>query len=213
MKQARASAAIDLAYKNDLASVTVLFELERDGEPIYFVKQMFFLPEKTVNKEENQHYQDYAARGEITVTPGGITDFGEVEKYVVKMCKDYEIETVYYDTFGAVQLATNLANREDIDIDVCEFLQRAKYTTEPMRWVEALMKDDRFRHEGSQCMTWCIGNVVAKDFADKGVIPRKESAEKKIDGAVTLIMAMAHFYTGEEEEANYFETNDLVLVG
>jgi len=213
LKQARCSVALDLAYKNDLVSVTALFELERDKETLFYVKQMFFCPENTVKKDENEHYQDYAHRGEITVTEGGITDFDAVEAYVVDLCKDYNVETVYYDTFGAVQLATNLSNRDDIEIDVCEFLQRAKYTTEPMRWVEALMKDSRFRHEGSQCLTWCIGNVVAKDFADKGVIPRKESAEKKIDGAVTLIMAMTHFYTGEEEEENYYENNNVVLLG
>ena len=61
-------------------------------------------------------------------------------------------------------------------------------------------------------MTWCLGNVVAKDYADKGVLPRKESNEKKIDGAVTLIMAMAHFSAGEENRENYFESNDFMVI-
>ena len=214
LKQARCALAVDLAYKNDLVSVTALFEVDRDKGPIYFVRQKFFVPEDTVKKDENPHYQDYSERGHIEATEGGITDFKKVEEYIIGLFEQgYQIEVVFYDQYGAVQLAQNLQENSDFEIDVCEFLQRTKYTTEPMRWVHALMEDGRFRHENNLCMTWCLGNVVAKDFADKGVLPRKESNEKKIDGAVTLIMAMAQFCTGEEQQDNYYEEHDFVVIG
>lgn len=210
---ARCSMAMDLAYKRDLVAVSSIFELERDSGKVYYIRSKFFVPEETAELPENMHYQTYAENGEIEITPGQITDFDRVEEYVVARCKTYQVETVYYDTYGAVQLATNLAGRDDIEIDVCEFLQRAKYTTEPMRWLEALIKAGQVRHDGGQCMTWCLGNVVAKDFADKGVLPRKENNEKKIDGAVTAIMAIGHFFTHDEDEMNYFESNNLVMIG
>ena len=211
---ARCSMALDLANKRDLVAVTSTFEIERDGENLYYFRTKFFVPEATAEDAENLHYATYAENGEIELTPGQITDFDRVEEYVVSECETYNVETVYYDTFGAVQLATNLAAKEDIEIDVCEFLQRAKYTTEPMRWLEALVKAKRARHNGGQCMTWCLGNVIAKDFADRGVLPRRENTTKKIDGAVTAIMSLSHFFVpDQEDDVNYFENNTLVWAG
>ena len=47
LKSARCSVAVDCAYKNDLVSVTALFEVERDENPLYFVMDKFFLPKDT----------------------------------------------------------------------------------------------------------------------------------------------------------------------
>ena len=212
LKTAKCAAALDCAYKNDLVSFLALFEVERDAGPLYFVKPYFFLPEDTVFLEENAHYQDYAEKGEIIVTPGGITDFKAVEEHIVKFCQQHPgCEVMYYDEFGAVQIAQGVLDHPGIDIEVIQFLQRAKYYTEPMRWTEALMKARRFRHEGSQCMTWCLGNVVAKDYSDRGVMPKKETRDKKIDGAITLIMAMTHFCE-EETDSSYLDDNELVIL-
>ena len=69
------------------------------------------------------------------------------------------------------------------------------------------MTAKQFRHDGSQCMTWCIGNVVAKEYADRGVMPHKENKDKKIDGAITLIMAMTHFCE-EDNVVSFYDDAD-----
>ncbi|HNI73174.1 MAG TPA: terminase large subunit, partial [Accumulibacter sp.] len=44
---------------------------------------------------------------------------------------------------------------------------------------------------GDPVLTWMMSNVVAHLDAKDNIYPRKESEEKKIDGAVAIIMGLA----------------------
>ena len=62
--------------------------------------------------------------------------------------------------------------------------------SEPMKEVDALIREGRIIHNGDGAFTWMLSNVVAKTDAKDNVYPRKERDENKIDGVVALIMAM-----------------------
>ena len=57
---------------------------------------------------------------------------------------------------------------------------------------QAAIESGRFHHDGNPIMSWCISNVVGKYLPgnDDVVKPIKEQNENKIDGAVSLIMAI-----------------------
>ena len=59
-----------------------------------------------------------------------------------------------------------------------------------MKWCRALIDDGRLRHNGDPVLRWGISNVVCKEDANSNIYPRKETADKKIDPAVALIMAL-----------------------
>jgi phage terminase large subunit-like protein len=62
--------------------------------------------------------------------------------------------------------------------------------SEPMKWVEAMIRAGRLHHNGDPVLAWMMANVTAKVDANENVFPRKERPENKIDGAVALILAM-----------------------
>ena len=70
--------------------------------------------------------------------------------------------------------------------------------SDPMKTLEALVKDGRLKHDGSPVMTWMMSNVVAKLDAKDNIFPRKERYENKIDGPVALIMALNRASSAEE---------------
>jgi phage terminase large subunit-like protein len=61
------------------------------------------------------------------------------------------------------------------------------------------MRSGKIVHDGNPVLAWMIGNVVGHCDAKENVYPRKERPEKKIDGAVALIMAIGRNVVFEEQ--------------
>jgi len=68
-----------------------------------------------------------------------------------------------------------------------------------MKHFEALVLSRRFHHNGDPVLTWMVSNVVAHLDAKDNIYPRKDSEEKKIDGAVAVIMGLARLINPAEE--------------
>ena len=73
---------------------------------------------------------------------------------------------------------------------VVEFRQTVANFSEPTKELDALMRSGKIAHDGNPALSWMIGNVVGHYDAKDNVYPRKERAENKIDGAISLIMAI-----------------------
>ena len=112
----------------------------------------------------------------------------------------------------ATQFAQEL--QDELQINVVKFEQKTANLSEPMKWVEALLKDGRLHHDGNPVLTWMISNVVAKPDANDNVFPRKDTPEKKIDGAVALIMALGLAMADDQNETqeSYLETEDVIFL-
>lgn len=175
---------LDLASKVDIAALELLFLLE-PGRYARFGR--YYLPEETVEQAENQHYRKWHAQGLLTVTPGNIIDFSEIESDVVSLSREYGAQAVGYDPHQATMLVTRL---QDEGVPVVEFRPTVLNFSEPMKQVEALIRDRKLAHDGDEVMTWAMSNVVAKLDAKDNVYPRKERPENKIDPFVALCMAM-----------------------
>jgi phage terminase large subunit-like protein len=90
-------------------------------------------------------------------------------------------------------LATSLGNE---GIPVLEYRPTVLNFSEPMKQVDAYIRSGLLRHSGDPVMTWMMSNVVAKEDKKDNVYPNKERPEAKIDGAVSLIMAMGLYMAG-----------------
>lgn len=105
-------------------------------------------------------------------------------------------------------LVTNLVNE---GLPVVEFRPTVLNFSEPMKQVEALIRDKKLLHDGDPVMTWMMSNVVAKLDAKDNVYPRKERNENKIDGFVALCMAMG-IYGASGQDFNPYESRGLIVI-
>ena len=83
----------------------------------------------------------------------------------------------------------------------------------PLKELEAAIMSGRFHHDGNPIMTWCIGNVIGKNLPgnDDVVRPIKQGNDNKIDGAVSLIMAIGRVLMGEPQgNLNDFFNNPVI---
>lgn len=206
------SIGLDLGAKNDLTAKVRVFPYEDEtGRRVYAVFPEFYLPQKTVDTAGNSQYQGWASQGLIHPTEGAMTDLNVIEEDIRDDLGRFDVTTVAYDPWQAIQLATSLS---DAGAPMVEFRNTVQNLSEPMKWLEALVLDGRIRHDGNPVMGWMMSNVVARRDQKDNIFPRKERYENKIDGPVALIYALAMLLSDRQDDSGDISAflNDMIVV-
>lgn len=183
----------DLASRLDLASWGRLRPKLEDGKVHWYIFTSNYISEHVVDTKEAingekrpDEYPVWRDQGYLIVTEGKTTDFEQIQRDI----EDFHTENPFYemghDPYHAAQLTANLL---DEGINVIEVPQVTKFMSEPMRWIEQLLAEDRLHHDGDPVLKWCMCNVVVRPDVNNQILPRKNSPGKKIDAAVGLIIA------------------------
>lgn len=184
----RCKIALDLASKQDIAAMQILFDL---GDGSYATFGRYYLPEEVVEEPGKDHYRGWALADppKLILTQGNMIDFGRIEEDIDDIRRKYTVEEITFDPAQATMLMTRLMAK---GANVSEFQQTAANFTEPMKQVAALIDAGRLKHncDANDPMTWMMSNVTARLDGKDQVFPRKERPENKIDGPVALIMTM-----------------------
>lgn len=177
--------ALDLATRDDIAALTGLIQRD-DGHVFHFGR--YFLPREVVQEKAastHQNYAVWAATGEFVLTDGDVIDFDAIEDEVLALSKVFNVLEVSYDPWQAAKTAQSLAKQ---GATVVEVKPQVATFSEAMKEWGALIRQRKYHHGGDSPLTWMVGNVVAHVDAKDNIYPRKESPEKKIDGAITTLM-------------------------
>jgi len=95
-------------------------------------------------------------------------------------------------------------------MDVIKVQQSYTNFTPAMREFENLLNQGRIHHNGDPVMSWCFGNVIAKEQMDgKYYRPVKEHKDNKIDTAVAALLAFIGIWAPEENN-EISSTEDLI---
>jgi len=179
----------DLASKIDLNCNVRLYKRVIKGQTHIYSFPTFWLPERAIEIEANAQYKGWHRRNLLTATPGNIIDMDQIESEVLQTwnASGNPQESCFDPGHNATQWASHL---DDEGVEMVEVRPTVMNFSEPMKWLEALVIDGRWHHDGNEIMTWCISNVVVRhDFKDN-IFPRKERVENKIDGAVAICLGM-----------------------
>lgn len=183
-KGKRCFVGMDLASKIDLTALELLFPMD-DGTFVRFGR--YYLPEETVQLPENQHYQGWHKDGHLIATDGNQTDYFHVLDDIKELAETYDITEIAFDPHNATMLVT--ACQEE-GLPMVSYGPTVLNFSEPMKQVEALIRDHKLLHDGDPVMNWAMSNVTAKIDRKDNVFPNKERPENKIDPFVALCMAM-----------------------
>ncbi len=200
---------LDLAQKRDIVASVKVFRRLIDGAYHYYAYGRFYLPEERAEEPESKHYAEWAHNGHMILTSGNITDYDHVEDDIKADSQVHRIVQLGFDPWNASQIVTHLTNE---GIECVEIPQTVMHLSEAMKWVEALIVDGRLHHEGNPAFAWMISNVTAQMDRNDNVYPRKERPEKKIDGAVALIIAIGRLMSGEEKGPSIYETRGILAL-
>ncbi|MCM3053678.1 terminase large subunit [Caldibacillus thermoamylovorans] len=192
---------VDLSKTGDLASARVL--LMRKGDKKKYTYQKYFIPESKIENmstEEKRRFEDWIRNDLVVVSPGNENDFSLVTKFFVSLYRDYGIR-VYktgYDKWSAVYWSKEM---EDFGFDTVKVSQEFSSMSDPMKLVEADLRSKLINYNNNPIDKYCLENTALELNSRMEIRPVKvqDQDDKKIDGAVTLIICYRVYIDNRSE--------------
>ena len=181
--------ALDLSARNDLTSLTIA---GRDEDGDIHVKTEFFSPMIGVedrSERDREPYDLWAREGFITLTPGPSVDYRYVAERLVELCDDLPVTAISFDRWRMDVLKRELT-AIGAELPLVEFGQGFKDMTPALESLEALLLAGKIHHGANPVLDMCAENAVAvMDPAGNKKLD-KSKATGRIDGMVSLAMAV-----------------------
>lgn len=183
--------AVDLSETTDLTCAKILL-MKKDDKTKYIHTQ-YFIPESKLEKADDKafgaKYSEWARAGHVTICEGNENDLSIVADWFYKLYQDYGIRIIKcgYDQ----RFAKDFLQRMDYYGFDCEMVYQNKLTlSNPMKLVEADLKDQLVNYNENPVDRWCLGNASMEIDSLGNVMAVKinNQAQRRIDGAVTLII-------------------------
>ena len=190
-------AGLDLSSSQDLTALVLLFPPTAKHSK-WVVLPFFWLPEEGIPRrvlKDGLPFDAWAREGWITLTKGNTVDQSFIRAKIQELGKLYNIQEIGYDRWGATKISTELI---DDGFEITQFGQGFKDMSPASKEFERMLLRRELAHGNNPVLRWMAGNVaVRRDPADN-MKPDKAESGDRIDGIVSLIMAIGRA-TAESE--------------
>ena len=190
LRDSYAIGGVDLSSTTDLTCALLL--VIKEGKK--YIVPHFFMPSEVVQKriqEDSVPYDLWIKRGLITLTDGSQNDFTKVTEWFLQMVREYGIRPLWigYDPWNAQYWVNEM---EEHGFNMEKIRQGIFTLSEPMKQLEADLKNKGVIYDNNPILKWCLANTQAKVDVNGNIQPSKMNSKyKRIDGCVALIIAYA----------------------
>jgi phage terminase large subunit-like protein len=194
---------LDLSSTDDLSAFSILIPPKDPERGIFDLWVRFYCPEDNIIQLEQKHRVSYTAwrrDGWIKALPGSVIDYPQIRRDVMS----------YAETINLVKLGIDrgFQGQETESALITAFSELPKYAgkevvhpvgagwvsqSEPIKFIEKLVKSKRLRHNGSPVLRWNALNAVVKKDEKDGFSLTKNKRRAKIDGIAATVSAV-HCY-------------------
>lgn len=197
----------DLASKEDLTSLSVIFPTEELGEGGIVIFSWSWCPEAKIKQRaalKRVPYDLWVKQGFLTATAGNSTSYESFRDAVVWLRDNFNLQKLSIDPYGARETATILQESHGMQEIVEEIPQTMKNLSAPTKSLIFLVKNRRIRHDGNPVLRWAASNVAGhfqgkipdggelQGYLDKvPVMPSKQLSSEKIDPIAATVNAIA----------------------
>ena len=178
---------LDLASTFDTTAFVAVFP---DADGHFDVMCRYWIPEHNAEQRARDDRVDYlrwAQEGFLTLTDGKSTDYKRVKSDILEFASKHRIRKLAIDRWNATALATDLA---DEGLPVAMFGQGFASMSAPTKAVEAMFVDEKLRLAGHKVINWQLGNAAVQTDPAGNVKVSKQKSTERIDGVVSLVMAV-----------------------
>ena len=191
---------LDLAASVDVNALVLVFK----DEDKYYTKSWFWIPEKKVKEREDRvNYWKWKEEGFINVMPGDALKVSLINRDIIEILTKYRVQGVAYDRFysgGVIQGVIESGFPED---KLHPYGQGFVSMSAPIRELERRVYLQSISHFGNPVMRWMCSNVVTTMDPAGNVKFDKKNSSDKIDGMVSLAMAIGCEMSEEVHEEPY----------
>lgn len=187
---------VDLAAVSDLTALSYL--IIKDG--IYYFKTYYYLPESAlIEKPDKELYRLWKNQGLLCVTSGNVTDYDHITKNLSDTSRRFPIRSISYDNWNSIQWAIDCTQ---LGLPLEPYSQSIGNFNIPTRELERLILSGKVVIDNNEITRFCFRNVSLKLDHNGNVKPDKGNERKKIDGVISMLMALGGYlktpqYTNE----------------
>ena len=183
---------VDLAETTDMCSAKILMLKPEDNTK--YIHSMYWIPESKLkasdDTESGAKYEEWARQGLIRITEGNEVDVSLVADWFAELYKEHKIRLYKcgYDQRFAKEF---LKRMDDYGFEYEMIYQNRYVLSNPMRLVEADIRDQLIAYNDNPIDKWCLMNTSVQVWDSGHIMPVKikGQASRKIDGTLSLIMA------------------------
>ena len=188
----KAYGGLDLASTQDLTAFALLFR-DDERQVFYLVVHQFVNSEKAHSKKLSAgvDYVMFARDGDLTITPGNVTDYDLVYDHIIDKAKKYDIQSIGYDPKFSAYLVPKL---EADGVKMNQMAQNITTMNGPTKEFEMQVMRGNIIHGGNRCLRWQIGcAVVYVDVNENKRVTKEKVESRKVDGVIASIIAMNEY--------------------
>ena len=181
----------DFAETTDLCASTIL--LKKPNDKKIYLHTHYWIPESKLEQSpDDVDYRAWEREGHITIVGGNVVESSMIADWHYKLLEEYDLKPFKsgYDN----RFAKDFQNRYiDIfgDKITINIPQDAKVLNNPMRTIEADLRDKLVNYNNNPVCAWCFKNTGIKVDTLGRAMPVKLEATKRIDGTASKIIAYA----------------------
>ncbi|MCQ2609696.1 MAG: terminase large subunit [Lachnospiraceae bacterium] len=207
--------AVDLSQTTDLACAKVL--LMKPGDNHKYIYTRYFIPELKLDKVKNDknagaNYLEWSQKGLIQVCEGNDIALSEVADWFRWLYENYNIKLWkcgYDQKFSKEWInRMNYHGWTKEDEELIMILQNAQTLSNAMKLCEADLKNKLVIYGNNDVDKWCLGNAGIKVDINEMCLCVKREPNKRIDGAVTLIILYEMYRRYRTEFKQIIENGD-----
>ena len=184
-------AGLDLASTTDIAALVLVFPVTDQIEGVkYAAISYFWIPIENARSRELRDrvpYSQWIREGFIKATGENRIDYDVIREDVRALAERFDIKEIAIDRWNSTQLQTQLAGD---GLAVVQFGQGFASMSAPTKELDRLVASGELGHGGNPVMRWMAANVSVEQDAAGNMKPSKKKSREKIDGIVSLVMAI-----------------------
>jgi len=187
---------LDLSSTNDLTSFRLVWRL--DGW-LYTYGWRWVPPAATRRRAARGlvPYQAWIEAGHLIESGSEVIDYAPIEAKVLEVKDTFNLVTVAYDNWNAVQTVQHL---KEAGVPMELFRQGPQSYHPAMQDLELHYMAGKLAHGNDPVLNWNASNLVAREDANLNKAPDKKRSTEKIDDMAALLMAtgasLAHAVQG-----------------
>jgi phage terminase large subunit-like protein len=179
---------LDLSLTTDLTALVLI--AQKDG--VWHIKPVFWTPESTLadrSKKDRTPYDAWVRDGFMKATPGPAVEYDFVARDIAAITEGMDVRKIGFDRHRMKTLEGEL-NRIDVVLPFEAFGQGFVSMAPAVDRCEIEFLHHRFRHGGHPVMTMCAANAILVPDAAGNRKMDKSKSTGRIDGMVSLAMAV-----------------------
>lgn len=194
---------LDLSSVSDLTAWVMVFPRDEDQEHLNVVSR-FWCPEARLDDSRNKYRDQYRVwkdQGFLKVTPGNAVDYQFIKHEVMLDAQRFNLVDLNVDRlFQGHQISMELAEE---GLSVIAMGMGWRSMAAPMNELHRRLLSRQINHRRNPIMRWMVDNLAVQQDPAGNLKPDKAESQGKIDGIVSLVMALDRAMRNTEQRSVY----------